>query len=383
MAATTRRPLLRLSPHQRIVVSGVLVLYATVFVIELGSAAFFAFGPLRFESIRLSLLGSPEAAPLAFRLTGQPYLTIVPAPNVADKYGPQHNKDGYRGKLYPMPRRPRTARIVCLGGSTTYDWTVERADRTYPARLEAALDAQRPPGVDDVEVINAGTISATTAELLTYYHFKFRYYHPELVIIDAGGNDAATEDTEYYQPDYSHWRRTLLEARPLPAHSRWMLHSKALSLMVILFFRAEYLGDQSMQWPNGHQSPAVWYPDTDRRGQPAPLPDADIAFRHNLAALCQEVRRDGVGVLLVPFRLQPVTARTDKVKALIARNEQLLKDYAAAQGWPVAPFPHTVISPENWTDDCHVNAAGAQQKADHIAPYAAAALWDAIAGGQP
>lgn len=355
--------------------AALLVCYATAFVVEIASACFFAFGPLKFESIRLALLGSDKAAPLAFRLAGQPYLTIIPAPNVTDKFGEQHNKDGYRGKRYPMTRRPRTSRVLCLGGSTTYDWTVERASETYPAQLEVALDAIRPEAIDDVEVINAGAISATTAELLTAYHFKFRYYRPDLVIINTGGNDAATEDTDFYQPDYSHWRRPLLEARPLPPHSRWMLHSKALSLVIILFFRAEYLDNQSMQWPNGHQAAAVWYPDTDRRGAPAPLPDEDVAFRHNLSVLLREIRRDGPAILLVPFRLQPQTVRTARVKELIARNEGILKEFAATYELPLAPFPHTVISPENWSDDCHLTAAGALQKARYLAPYAAMALW--------
>jgi len=365
----------RLSPRHKAVLAALLVVYGTAFLVEIASACFFAFGPLKFEAIRLALMGSPDAAPLAFRLAGQPYLTIIPAPNVTDKFGPQHNQDGYRGQRYPMPRTPRTARVICLGGSTTYDWTVERADQTYPARLEAALDALKPAGVDDVEVINAGAISATTAELLTAYHFKFRYYRPDLVIINTGGNDAATEDTDFYQPDYSHWRRPLLEVTPLPPHSRWMLHSKALSLLITLFFESQYLGSLSMQWPNGHQADADWYPDSDRRTTTTPLPDEDIAFRHNLSALIHELQRDGVNVLLVPFRLQPETNRTAKVKGLIARNEGILKALAAERHIPVAPFPHETISPENWSDDCHLTAAGAQQKANYLAPFAAEILW--------
>ena len=375
MADTPQRPPSRLTPRQKTIVSVMLVGYGCLFLLEICSAAFFAFGPLRFESIRLALLGSDKAAPLAFRLAGQPYLTIVPAPNVTDKFGPQHNKDGYRGKLYPMERQPNTARIVCLGGSTTYCWIVDRADETYPAQLENVLDTRKPAGVDDVEVINGGTISATTAELLAYYHFKFKYYRPDLVIINTGGNDATTEDTEFYQPDYSHWRRPILQLTPLPRHSRWMLHSKALSLFLITFFRSEYLDNQSMLWPNGHQPDAPWFPEVDRRGDAAALPDEEIAYRHNLDALVREIQRDGVKVLLVPFRLQPKTPKSAKVVGLTERNERILKDYAKQHEITVAPFPYTVVSPENWGDDCHVKPAGALQKAEHIAPYAASVLW--------
>ena len=77
-------------------------------------------------------------------------------------------------------------------------------------------------------------------------------------------------------------------------------------------------------------------------------------------------------MLLAPFRAAPGVYEVngkDFELGQILRNEQIFKDFAQKYKVGFAPFPADIISPGNWTDHCHLNVAGEQQKAAHIAPY--------------
>ena len=58
----------------------------------------------------------------------------------------------------------------------------------------------------------------------------------------------------------------------------------------------------------------------------------------------------------------------------MARNEKILTGLAERRRLVMAPFPSDVIEPANWVDSCHLNAAGAKQKAAHVLPYILQAL---------
>ena len=78
---------------------------------------------------------------------GQAYLNYICAPNYTHPVnGPQHNADGYRGKALSLEREPGILRVLCLGGSTTYGWTVPLPAQAYPAVLEEILRPKLPAG---------------------------------------------------------------------------------------------------------------------------------------------------------------------------------------------------------------------------------------------
>lgn len=332
-----------------------------------------------FEKMRLQLLGRPM--PLFKMCVGQPYLLYAPAPNYARDGRPEHSEQGYRGRTVPVPRTPGVARIICLGGSTTYGTCVRWADEAYPAQLERILSQSLPDGIRGVEVINGGLPNGTTAELLTHYHFKFHYYRPDLVIINTGGNDAwAMSSRSDYQPDYSHWNQIPFATPPLPTYTRWLMHSRVASLAGILFrcgtARERFSG---LPRPKDAAPPVRWYsaPGGATRAE-QPLPRKEMAFAHNLEALVEEIRRDGAKVLLVPFRadMNPVHL-LGAVPPLLGVTESVLREIAAEHGIPVAPFPSDVISPRNWANESHLNAAGCREKAAHIAEHVRRALgWE-------
>lgn len=346
-----------------------------------------------FESARLRLAGitHDESA----LLTGQPYLLYVPTPGfkrvLQSDSGPivdYHNAQGYRGRAVPMERRPSVARVLCLGGSTTYGSGTRDADSAYPAQLEQILNATPLAGFTGAEVINGGLPAGTSAELLTHYHFKFHYFRPDVVVINTGGNDIGaifgwggahdpSAEGVYYQPDYSTWRHPLQVPQPLPGLGRTLLRSRVAAWFVIRALLGQTPGNTALQRPADTPPNTVWHPAAETPGRATSISDEQLAFTHNLTSLIEEIRRDGANVVLVPFRLAPKLeddVYTDGELAEIARNERILVSLGRDPGVVVAPFPHDAISSENWVDDCHLNSPGCREKAEHIAPYVRRAL---------
>ncbi|MCB4757686.1 MAG: hypothetical protein LHV69_11770, partial [Elusimicrobia bacterium] len=124
----------------------------TVIGLEVLARLFFAFDSRGFEKTRKVMVGEILADQPLQRVIDQAYLLYIPTPN----YRPAgHNAHGYRGKIVPLERAPRVKRVLCLGGSTTYGWGVDDANKTYPALLEELINAEGDKR-RKVEVINAG-----------------------------------------------------------------------------------------------------------------------------------------------------------------------------------------------------------------------------------
>jgi len=327
------------------------------------------------EKTRQLMSGEAVPDPLYQMSLSQAYLLYIPSPNYADAAGPQHNAQGYRGKPVAFRRTPGVARILCLGGSTTYGWGTPRAEDAYPAQLERILAKNLPPGFTGVEVINGGVPFGTTAENLTHYHFKFHYYKPDIVVINPGGNDAESMvNYDYYHPDYSHYRRALQLPPPLPPLGRLLIKSRFVAVLLIPLVHGETPAADAFVKKDRLPPLAQWYPlppGETRQEIAEKIPDDEIAYKHNLESLLDEVERDGAKALLVPFRFVDYTKyRPEKGgPAAMVREEKLLLGLAAARNLPVAPFPASVISPGNWTDTCHYNAEGNREKAAHVAPF--------------
>lgn len=331
---------------------------------EVAARIFFHQSGQRYETLRAHLANE---VPRTARIIGQPYLLYVPAPDYTSGRN-YHNSQGYRGSAVTMRRTPGVTRVLCLGGSTTYGNSVDAPEEAYPARLAEFLNRQKPESVDRVEVINGGLEYATTAELLTHYHFKFHYYRPDLVVINTGGNDGLPPSTSNYQPDYSHWRRQPQAPRPLAPVGQQLMRSRLFALALISLMYGQGEGHLSLDRVDG-VPPTVWY-ETDDADEST---DLNPAFGHNLNRLIEEIVADGGRVLLVPYRLAPNDAVPEE--AYVRQNEVVLKRIAEQRQLAVAPFPASVIALENWVDGSHLNASGCQEKAQHIAEYARRALW--------
>lgn len=327
------------------------------------------------ETGRRILLGEEEQHLTRLQNTiGQPYLLYISAPDYEHpRHGPQHNADGYRGKLTPMEKRDGVLRIICLGGSTTYGWSVDRPEQAYPALLEDLLRADLPAGYTDVEVINAGLPWGTSAEILTHYHFKFHYYQPDVVIINSGGNDANGYTYPYYHPDNSNWRQPMQNLRSLPERWRWLARSRFASYIILNVFYRDLIAGGQFHIDGGAMPHAPWFRiNGELVAEPREIPQERLSFAHNIETLVHELQRDSVKTLLVPFRAAP-GAYENLGKhfelAQILRHEEILRSFARQYSVGFAPFPAEAISPENWTDHCHLNASGEREKALAIQPY--------------
>ncbi|MBI1785260.1 SGNH/GDSL hydrolase family protein, partial [Candidatus Sumerlaeota bacterium] len=307
----------------------------------------------------------------AQNVVGQAYLLYIPSPSDAENSPMGHNQHGYRGPIVPINKTPGVVRILFVGGSTTYGWAVQNYHLTYPAQLGELLSKRLPPYIKGVEVINSGVPFGTSAEEFTHYHFKFHYYHPDIVVINSGGNDAVADNWVNYHPDYSHWRHPLINVRPLPERCRWVMKSKMLSLFMLECFQYDGVSAQTFT-PNFTDPPlAPWFEDKYKEViAKGPIPEEYLGFKHNLESLLQEVKDDGAKPLLVAFRANPNNVYPPELNTEIARLEEVVKKIAAERDVPLAPFPASVISPENWADGhCHLFAGGEKQKAEHVLPY--------------
>jgi lysophospholipase L1-like esterase len=329
--------------------------------------------PPHLKTARDILLGEEQTHLLGLQNTiGHPYLSYICAPNFSHPVnGPQHNPDGYRGEPVPLDKSPDVLRILCLGGSTTYGYTVPKPEQAYPAVLEGILKNQPPPRYRDVEVINGGLPWGTTAELLTHYIFKYHYYKPDIVIINIGGNDAEGYTYPYYHPDGSNWRKPMMNLLPLPKSWRWLAKSQLICLPILEIFYRDQLHGGQFVISGGSLPEASWFkPNGNLIKEPREVPVEQLSFYHNTKTLIGAIQADGAMILLVPFRAAPLGYQRKPFElSQILRHEQLLKDLAAQYRLGYAPFPASVISPSNWTDHCHLNVDGEQQKAKHIAEH--------------
>lgn len=321
-------------------------------------------GPLaQFEATRRQMLGTSHSGPP--RGVGQPYLLYIPTPGFEGLDGVRHSPHGYRGTTVPRERTPGVARVLCLGGSTTYGWKVKDDTQTYPAWLERVLAADLPQGIEGIEVINAGLPGGTSAELLTHLHFKWRYYRPDVVVLNTGGNDAFALASAHYSPDYSHYRNVPRPAKTLPGPGRIVARSRLGALALITLFHGIELGSDELVRPRVPL--AQWYK------SPAEsihvLPDDEFAFAVNLRTLVREIEATGARIAFVPFRERAGSrAAGDDVQLLLERNERVLRELAGEQGRALAPFPASVIPDSEWADACHVTGLGSKAKAEHVAP---------------
>lgn len=328
--------------------------------------------PAPYQTGRRILLGADDSPLVRMQNTvGQAYLLYTPAPNYKGAEHGYHNADGYRGKAVPFEKQEGVLRVLCLGGSTTYGWSVPFPEEAYPAVLEQMLRERLPSGYTDVEVINAGLPWGTSAEMLTHYHFKFHYYKPDLVIINTGGNDAEGYTFPYYHPDNSNWRQPLVNLRSMPTQWRWLARSYFASYAILNIFYADQFNGGQFASQKDTPPAAAWFrPNGKLVAKRREIPDERLSFLHNVETLIREIQSDGASILLVPFRAAPNAYRNKGFElSQILRHEALLEKLAQKYQTGYAPFQVSVISPNNWTDHCHLNAAGEREKAAHIAEY--------------
>lgn len=119
------------------------------------------------------------------------------------------NNFGFRGKDFSIEKRPGSFRILCLGDSVTFGWSVGD-EETYPAQMERLLRGKYPG--KDIEVINLGVTGYTSFQGRQLF-FKFgERLKPDIVIFGFGQNDrlpALSSDEELFKSKA--WQKSKLD----------------------------------------------------------------------------------------------------------------------------------------------------------------------------
>ena len=113
-----------------------------------------------------------------------------------DEHGAQYwvgiNAQGFRGRDFETAKPAGVVRIATLGGSSTFGYH-DRDDETYPAYLEAQLNARlaKEPiaGVARFEVMNFGIPHLDSAQVAALFEAEVLAYAPDVVTIYKGVND--------------------------------------------------------------------------------------------------------------------------------------------------------------------------------------------------
>ena len=104
------------------------------------------------------------------------------------------NPQGFRGPTIDVDKRPGTYRIIAIGDSNTFGWDVDEGVN-WPSQLQALFAASNP----GTEVINAGVWGYTSFQGRQRFK-EMLAFHPDMVVVSFGGNDAhpvTVPDAEY------------------------------------------------------------------------------------------------------------------------------------------------------------------------------------------
>jgi lysophospholipase L1-like esterase len=262
------------------------------------------------------------------------------------------NSLGFRGREVEQPKPAGRYRIACLGGSTTYDDGVADGD-TYPLKLEGLLRAAHPER--DLEVVNCGVPSYTSAESLANLAFRVLDLQPDAIVLYEGINDWRTRNYVNYDGAYFHFRKV------------W--------------------DGSTAHWDAGP-------PGTEMAGGINPLiqflqpaENGDIAenikrsgfgaFRRNLQSMCGIARAHGVAVVMVSNVVDESNPAKDPIfpiflAGMVETNQvvqQVCKETGSLFVDLDASWPKGAQAPPGrlFVDQVHNNPAGAQIKARIIA----------------
>ncbi|MEK9146502.1 MAG: GDSL-type esterase/lipase family protein, partial [Elusimicrobiota bacterium] len=136
--------------------------------------------------------------------TDHPYL-----PYIAEQGRWRNIRFNSLGDRGAEPDRPkRRIRLVCYGGSTTFDMAHDE-DKTWPGMLQRLLGEER------YEVINAAQNGATSADTLVNFALIHADLKPDYLLVLDGINDLESSFQTGFRPDYSHRRRKIPDV-PFP-----------------------------------------------------------------------------------------------------------------------------------------------------------------------
>ena len=307
--------------------------------------------------------------PKEFAWTPHQYLVYYPTPNYR-KGQTFHNSLGYRNDDFSLEKPRGVYRIVALGGSSTYDVSIEDNKKIFTAQLEKLLTEQY--GYQNVEVINAGVPGYNSWEILINLEFRVLDLNPDLVIIYEGTNDVharLVEPSAYRGDDSGRRQPWVVPAVPLWEHSALL---RILSRMMNLTRQVsvdDFTSSQTfLSWPFEYRL-------EEDGADPAKILEQNppIYFQRNLENMIAIAKEHGSQVLFATWAHSPYLndyASKDYYQRGFQENNEVVKEVANRHD--ILLFDFAAVMPQDakyWADGRHVNEAGALEKATLFAEF--------------
>jgi lysophospholipase L1-like esterase len=241
----------------------------------------------------------------AYRL--HPFLVVCGRPGGVIQV-PGHdvrlNALGMRGPEVRMPKPPGTFRVLCEGGSTTFDLLAASNAGAWPERLAAKLGA----GSD---VVNAGFPGWTSLESLVSLEIRDADLAPDLVVVYSGINDLQPAGHVPFTPDYSKGHADLLPrvlgATPIPI--------RLVSRSLLIEKLRDRIHAREKQPVEGF-TPAWDWKGGPRRGDIPP--EAVDVYERNLRSTIGVAHANGARTLLVAMAVRLRKGKEDADREYLA-----------------------------------------------------------------
>ena len=312
------------------------------------------------EGVYRRVLGRGGGVPVPLlRFEPHHFLTYALSGEVQDDGHPMHEPTHRIRRSEPLrPGSEVDWRILVLGGSTTYDNTIDREEETWVHRVESDLRDRYGPRID---VVNGGVGGYTVVENLLHYATHLTHLDPDVVLLFVGINDVHPRLYGDLAIDYSNYRKRWSGAEALerpPAFLRiWPLY-RWLHARTVLFDA----GRRTIGFETRGALPPLetWSDALDRNG-----PDV---FREALANLAGMVRSRGRQVAFLPQHYDPRSARDRLLARGVAQHNRVLADVADRMGAPLfdALLAEDAFERFHTVDSCHFGPDGARRMASLV-----------------
>jgi len=288
-----------------------------------------------------------------------PYTSYAMKPGYVSKYWSTINSLAFRGREITREKPPGVYRIVALGGSTTYG--IYQPDySSYPVFLEAELREKLK--TNNVEVVNAGLVSATTAESLSRLFIDILPLNPDMIIIYHGYNDLVPRIFNDFSDDYYHFRR-------IPRNKQTLLPKSHLYRLGLRVFAPQRFTD------NYNLLNYIWkyenLPEDKRKRIENFDKTSSATFERNLDYLITMALTKKISVLLPTFAFDKDASHWNRImppelwERGIKENNQVIRKLAALYHLPAIDFYNYALTDKRmFEDSIHMNSGGNKRKAE-------------------
>jgi len=289
------------------------------------------------------------------------------------------NSLGYRSPERPLEKPADSFRIVCEGGSTTFDTQADSDEETWPWRLEEILSSPQAEMTRPVEVWNAGFPTWTSLENVISLLIRDVDLKPDLVILYQAYNDLQPGahhpfDREYVNGHAEYSRLALGLSQQKPS---WIDRSVMVERL------------KSRLRPQNHQA----------RTTTTHIAKLGAAtFRRNVRSLIAIAHANGAQVLLVtqPIRIRKAHVEADRrfieewlhldadsAPEALRNYNDVLRSLARSEHVMLLDVQQDIVfSDEDFWDAVHFASTGSKKLAEAIAEKITQLENDEIIGGR-